>query len=245
MAVGRAFGLSRLDHNRAPTRTPSLRCRSATTPGTPATSLLQPAIAWHTDGYYNARTGRSTVCCCTACGRPSRAGEPAARPRDRLHPAARPRPGARRGADAGRRHDHPGERFGRPDPARVHARPGLRRARRPLHMRYTARKRNVIWRDDPQTQAAVRALEEVLGGDEPLAFEATLQGGWGLLSNNVLHTRSGFEEGSRRLLYRAAITTASPWTDQRWQRGLKPPAPPCNHSSASARSVAPLTLAMP
>jgi hypothetical protein len=72
-----------------------------------------------------------------------------------------------------------------------------------LHMRYTARKRNVIWRDDPATQAAVRALEEVLAGDEPLAFEATLQGGWGLLSNNVLHTRSGFEEGSRRLLYRA------------------------------------------
>jgi len=72
-----------------------------------------------------------------------------------------------------------------------------------LHMRYTARRRNIVWRDDPQTRAAVAALEDVLGGDEPLAFEATLQAGWGLLSNNVLHTRSGFEEGSGRLLYRA------------------------------------------
>jgi len=43
----------------------------------------------------------------------------------------------------------------------------------------------------------------VLGRGRAARVEATLQGDGELLSNNVLHTRSGFEEGSRRLLYRA------------------------------------------
>jgi hypothetical protein len=71
-----------------------------------------------------------------------------------------------------------------------------------LHMRYTARKRNVAWREDAVSRIAVEALERVLD-EEPLAFEATLAPGWGLLANNVLHTRTGFESDSRRLIYRA------------------------------------------
>jgi len=73
-----------------------------------------------------------------------------------------------------------------------------------LHMRYTDRSRSIEWRDDPLTREAVKRLKELLKTDSPYRFEGTLQSGQGLISNNVLHTRSGFEDGERpRTLYRA------------------------------------------
>lgn len=75
-----------------------------------------------------------------------------------------------------------------------------------LHMRYTERKRNIEWADDPLTRAAVKALADYLNSDSASIFRTTLQPGMGLLSNNVLHDRTGFDSGedlSRRLLYRA------------------------------------------
>ena len=73
-----------------------------------------------------------------------------------------------------------------------------------LHMRYTARARNVIWYPDMDTLNAVTALESLLQSDDPYIFRLTLQPGWGLISNNVLHDRSGFidDEALPRLLYR-------------------------------------------
>ena len=76
-----------------------------------------------------------------------------------------------------------------------------------LHMRYTMRKRNVVWKDDPIIKDAVSWLKNLLNGDSEHIFRATLQSGWGLVSNNVLHDRSGFEDdedpAKKRLLYRA------------------------------------------
>ena len=43
----------------------------------------------------------------------------------------------------------------------------------------------------------------ILGNQENLSRELALQSGQGLICNNVLHTRSGFETDSPRLLYRA------------------------------------------
>jgi len=73
-----------------------------------------------------------------------------------------------------------------------------------LHMRYTARSHSIEWKDTPQTRAAVTALENLLASDEPLIYRLTLQSGWGLISNNVLHNRSGFSDDAQqpRLLYR-------------------------------------------
>jgi TfdA family taurine catabolism dioxygenase TauD len=73
-----------------------------------------------------------------------------------------------------------------------------------LHMRYTARAHNVLWKNNSITQAAVRALDELLHSDNEYVYRLTLQSGWGLISNNVLHDRSGFEDDneSSRLLYR-------------------------------------------
>ena len=72
-------------------------------------------------------------------------------------------------------------------------------------MRYTARKRNIRWREDAATKAAVRALDRVLSED-PLIMRVKLEPGDGVVCNNVLHDRIGFETDPRpvagRLLYR-------------------------------------------
>jgi hypothetical protein len=71
-------------------------------------------------------------------------------------------------------------------------------------MRYTDRKRNIRWRDDPLTIEALGFLRSVLYGKTQWRFQGRLEAGWGLIGNNMLHTRSGFEDGGHpRLLYRA------------------------------------------
>jgi len=77
-----------------------------------------------------------------------------------------------------------------------------------LQMRYTARGRNIIWRNTPATQAAVKFLSNLLINGDPLIFRHKLVPGQGLICNNVLHMRTGFEnapeltENSERLIYR-------------------------------------------
>ena len=61
-----------------------------------------------------------------------------------------------------------------------------------LVMRYTARTRNVVWRD-AETRAAADKLLALIEA-EPLARRLKLAPGQGLLCNNVLHDRSGFED---------------------------------------------------
>jgi alpha-ketoglutarate-dependent taurine dioxygenase len=72
-----------------------------------------------------------------------------------------------------------------------------------LYMRYTARTRSIVWKDDAVTQAAVRTLADILTTSEYI-LTARLAPGMGLICNNVLHTRSGFSDSPehRRLLYR-------------------------------------------
>ncbi len=76
-----------------------------------------------------------------------------------------------------------------------------------LHMRYSARTRNVVWRDDVATRAAVEALLNLFRPDSPFILRHRLKSGQGVLTNNVLHCRTAFEDdaqrGQTRLLYRA------------------------------------------
>ena len=73
-----------------------------------------------------------------------------------------------------------------------------------LHMRYTARSMGIEWKKDDVTKSAVKTLGAFLASDSPYIYRATLQSGQGLISNNVLHDRSCFEdtEDVKRLLYR-------------------------------------------
>jgi alpha-ketoglutarate-dependent taurine dioxygenase len=74
-----------------------------------------------------------------------------------------------------------------------------------LHMRYTARRRSIVWPADAATQAAVGRLREILDSDSPYVFRLRLAAGQGLVCNNVLHDRSAFTDapGAGRLVYRA------------------------------------------
>lgn len=74
-----------------------------------------------------------------------------------------------------------------------------------IHMRYSARKRNIQWRDDDVTRAARDFLSDILADENGPIFHYRLQPGEGLIANNVLHNRTAFEDGPghKRLLYRA------------------------------------------
>lgn len=74
-----------------------------------------------------------------------------------------------------------------------------------LHMRYTARTRSIVWKQDDSTLAAVAFLENLLASDLPFIYRGRLEPGMGLVSNNVLHDRAGFNDtpDKKRLLYRA------------------------------------------
>ena len=63
-----------------------------------------------------------------------------------------------------------------------------------LGMRYTARKRNVIWREDAVTRRAAARLLEILDSD-PLVLKGRLEPGQGLICNNALHDRAAFCDG--------------------------------------------------
>lgn len=79
-----------------------------------------------------------------------------------------------------------------------------------LHMRYTARTRSIIWRNDTVTLAAAECLRNLLEGDTPHGVTLRLAPGQGLVCNNVLHNRSAFTDtaqtGCGRLIYRARYT---------------------------------------
>ena len=75
-----------------------------------------------------------------------------------------------------------------------------------LHMRFSARSRNIVWRDDGLTREAVSCLNTLLCENNPYVIAYRLQPGEGIICNNVLHNRTRFsdgDDGEGRLLYRA------------------------------------------
>jgi alpha-ketoglutarate-dependent taurine dioxygenase len=163
-------------------------------------------LAWHTDGYYNAPR-RQINAFILHCVRPAAEGgingliDPEVlyiRLRDINpehiqalgHPAAMTIPANTDEAEE------------RPASVGPVFRPGPNGR---LALRYTDRRRNVEWREDRPTQAALATLRGLLDDPETLGVEARLESGWGLVCNNVLHRRSGFKDDAEhgRLLYRA------------------------------------------
>ena len=74
-----------------------------------------------------------------------------------------------------------------------------------LCMRYTARKRSIVWKQDKVVQHALAFLQDVLQ-DSPYIFHYSLKAGEGVICNNVLHNRSAFDdyedENKKRMLFR-------------------------------------------
>ena len=75
-----------------------------------------------------------------------------------------------------------------------------------IYMRYTTRRHNIQWRQDPLSHEAVEALAEILRQRTDLVFHRQLRPSEGVLSNNTPHRREPFqdstERGRGRLFYR-------------------------------------------
>jgi hypothetical protein len=181
------------------------------------------AIRWHTDGYYHP-AGRTIHAMVLHCVRPALRGGIntlldhelayiALRDRDPalvralMHPEVMTIP-AREDAHGVARAAQAGPVFS------VHG--GC------LHMRYTARKRSIAWRDDAATRRAVAALEAVLDDPRtPGRLQLQLQAGMGIVGHNVLHDRSSFDDdpAQPRLLYRARFLDRCQVLDPPWLNG--------------------------
>jgi len=207
VGLGQQLGLERLDHNKGADEdaVTSLTVQDDAVHKGYIPYSNRP-IAWHTDGYYNS-PDRQIHGLILHCVHPAAEGgdndlmdhEIAyIRLRDLgtdyvralMHPQAMTIPANRSGGEE-IRPDQPGPVFSvRPDGH--------------LHMRYTDRKRNIVWRDDPLTREAVDQLKQILHSDDSDHYRGKLHAGWGLVCNNVLHTRTGFNDDTEpRLLYRA------------------------------------------
>jgi len=73
-----------------------------------------------------------------------------------------------------------------------------------LHIRYSARTRNISWRNDSLTAEASGKITEYLA-TSPYILRYRLAAGQGVICNNLLHNRTSFEDSDaqHRLLYRA------------------------------------------
>lgn len=205
--LGRQLGLERLDHN---TGADEDAITSLTVQDDAYHKGYIPytnrPITWHTDGYYNTLE-RQIHGLLLHCVHPAgKGGENELLDHEMLYIALRERNPAYIQALM-----HPAAMSIPPNvvdgeelrPARVGPVFSIRPDGR-LHMRYTDRSRSIEWREDPLTQEAVAILKETLHTPGPWHFRGRLEAGQGLISNNVLHTRTGFDDReSPRLLYRA------------------------------------------
>ena len=84
-----------------------------------------------------------------------------------------------------------------------------------LHMRYSARSKNIIWDQHKDTQNALEFLQELLNSDSSTGksisgseyiIKRKLSAGQGIISRNILHCRTAFEDKQnsqqQRLLFR-------------------------------------------
>lgn len=163
-------------------------------------------IHWHTDGYYN-ELSQQVYGLQLHCVRPAaEGGENALMDHEIAYILLRDRDPALIEAlmhesvmtIPENREDQKVNRPARPGPVFIAGNNGA------LHMRYTARRHNVVWRDDELTRQAITALNEILHSDSAYIYRGTLQSGQGLISHNVLHDRSAFNDDKEapRLLYR-------------------------------------------
>ena len=211
-AITAQLGLKHLDKNLGA----NSEGLSALTPGGSAHEAFADyipyraaAIGWHTDGYYNPAQ-QPVQSLCLYCKRPAQVGgENGLLDHELLYIQLRDaNPELIRTLMAPEvmtippRLDEDG-RIARP------ARPGAVfsvTTDGSLHMRFTNRTKSIRWCGDAATQQAVAALRQVLNTPSPYRFLGRLEKGWGLISNNVLHSRSAFQDPpgvDGRILYRA------------------------------------------
>ncbi len=204
-----SFGLTRFDHHMC-THADGVSELSVAVEGTRSDYVpySNRGLSWHTDGYYNAKSRqvRSIVLHCAQTA--ATGGENALLDFEIAYILLRDE-----NPDFITALEHP-------ECMTIPANPDAEGGTRPaacgpvfthdadsgaLHMRFSARKKNIHWRDDRVTRQARQFLAELLADESGPVLRYRLQPGEGLISNNVLHNRTAFADGpeQQRLLYRA------------------------------------------
>nr|VFK52216.1 MAG: Taurine catabolism dioxygenase TauD, TfdA family [Candidatus Kentron sp. TC] len=203
--LGTRFGLRNLDHNMGSDEN-AITSIAVTNVGVRGEFIpyTNHSLHWHTDGYYNA-PDRQVCGFLLHCVNPAQSGGMNAMMDQEI-------------AFILLREENPDfiAALMAPDAMTIPANDVLGRPERSgpvfsvradgtLHMRYTMRTRNIRWKEDPILTNARMFLEQLLYSNSPYIFRGTLQSGWGIINNNVLHDRSAFSDDPRnpRLLYRA------------------------------------------
>jgi len=210
-ALGKQLSMENLDANLRSDEDSVSSLQVCSQVGNQYIPYTNKALSWHTDGYYNA-LDKQIFAIIMHCVRPAAEGgvnsllnpeiiyialrnENPAYIEALMHPEAMTIPD---NVEAGKviRAAQTGPVFIVKPPVGSGA--GL------LHMRFSARKRNIIWQDTPETLAAVEKINQLLA-DETNVFKVALRAGQGIICNNVLHNRTGFtdSEAQKRLMYRA------------------------------------------
>ena len=72
-------------------------------------------------------------------------------------------------------------------------------------MRYSMRKKNIVFKQDSVTQEALSCMDEFINSNSSPHNSIKLKAGQGIVCNNVLHKRTAFMDktGSERLYYRS------------------------------------------
>jgi alpha-ketoglutarate-dependent taurine dioxygenase len=210
LALGSQFGLDRIDRNlcAADQGITPITVRETHTDKAYIPYTNRP-LSWHTDGYYNAADRQIHAWLLYCAQDAAEGGENELLDHEIAYIRLRDEnPDYIRALMADDAFTIPANREGgeqiRPD----HSGPVFSiNADGSLHMRYSARKRNVVWKDDPTTLAAADALTRLFSEGDDHIFRHRLAPGEGILSNNVLHRREGFRDdpasGHKRLVYRA------------------------------------------
>ncbi len=206
-ALGRAVGLNRLDSNLRADEDSVTSLEVRPQQGNQYIPYTNRRLSWHTDGYYN-HLDRQVRGLIMHCAQPAAEGGENAlidhelmyiRLRDEnpayiealMQPEAMTiPPNQENGVEI--RPAQPGPVFS------VDTQSGR------LHMRYSARTRNIEWFDDAVTRSAAAAITDFLQ-DDSITCRLRLRAGEGIICNNVLHNRTGFTDTDtqKRLMYRA------------------------------------------
>jgi hypothetical protein len=206
LAFGRRLGLERPDTNLCAddqaVSAIAVRPTGATADYIPYTDS---PLSWHTDGYYNPadRQVRAWMLFCVRDA--ALGGENALLDPELAYIALRDEdPALIRALMAPDAMTVPANRSGGQELRAASTGPVFSAIGGRLHMRYSARTRNIVWAPDPLLEAARARLSALLSQGSDYMFHHKLRPGEGYVSNNVLHNRAGFTDptGAGRLLLR-------------------------------------------
>ena len=210
LALNRQFGLNRLDSNPGADTdsVTSLRIVSDGDERAQYIPYTNRALNWHTDGYYNPRDRRINAFALYCVNQAARGGGNYLFDHELMYILIRDRaPELLAALMAKDLMQIPANIQGNRIIRAEESGPvfSIQPESCGLHMRYTSRPRNIVWKSDKRSEKALNLVREILMDSEAV-LDLRLQNNQGVVCNNILHGREAFHDRAERpgrLIYRA------------------------------------------